>query len=49
MTQKEKADQQASPNNQTPPNDTSHSSVWNHVSADLANILIGHMNARSEQ
>lgn len=49
MSQKEKADQQASPKNQTPPDDTSDSSLWSHVSAYLANVLIGDMTARSEQ
>ncbi|MDG1581286.1 hypothetical protein [Pseudomonas sp. GOM6] len=49
MTQKEKADQQASPKNQTPPNDTRDSSLWSHVLAYPANVLIGHVTARSEQ
>lgn len=48
MTQKETADQQASPKNQTPPSNTSGSSLWSRMSAYLANVLTDHTSARSE-
>ncbi len=49
MTQKEKADQQVSPKNQTPPNETSDSSFWSHMLASLINVLVDNLNTRSYQ